>query len=99
MANFNNQPNRSQAGTNIQQVRQQNAQSAQGGSFGTEFASETNAQQVRQQNAQSARSSQGAQGGSFGTEFASETNAAEVRKQNQQAESRKSQNSGQFGQS
>jgi small acid-soluble spore protein E (minor gamma-type SASP) len=51
------QPNQSQAGTNIQQVRQQNAQSAQGaqgaqGQFGTEFASETNAQEVRQQNQQ-----------------------------------------------
>lgn len=55
MANFNQQPNKSQSGTNIQQVRQQNAQSAQGGSgqFGTEFASETNAQEVRQQNQQS----------------------------------------------
>lgn len=45
-----------QSGTNIQQVRQQNAQSANAGAsagqFGTEFASETNAQQVRQQNAQ-----------------------------------------------
>lgn len=42
-----------QSGTNIQQVRQQNAKSASGaGQFGTEFASETNAQQVRQQNAQ-----------------------------------------------
>nr|WP_071396102.1 gamma-type small acid-soluble spore protein [Bacillus tuaregi] len=50
-----NRPNQSQAGTNIQQVRQQNAQSAQGqsqGQFGTEFASETNVQEVRQQNAQ-----------------------------------------------
>ncbi|MEH7884769.1 gamma-type small acid-soluble spore protein [Bacillus sp. JJ1609] len=48
------QPNQSQAGTNIQQVRQQNAQSGQGaqGQFGTEFASETNAQEVRQQNQQ-----------------------------------------------
>lgn len=48
------QPNQSQAGTNIQQVRQQNAQSAQGGQgqYGTEFASETNAQEVRQQNQQ-----------------------------------------------
>ena len=62
-----NKPNKTQSGTNIQQVRQQNAQSANGGQFGTEFASETNAQ--------------------------------EVRKQNQQAESRKSQNSGQSGQS
>ncbi|UOE94998.1 MULTISPECIES: gamma-type small acid-soluble spore protein [Bacillaceae] len=37
--------------TNAQQVRQQNAASAQGQS--TEFASETDAQQVRQQNQQS----------------------------------------------
>jgi small acid-soluble spore protein E (minor gamma-type SASP) len=51
MAN-NQQPNKTQAGTNIQEVRQQNAQSAGQGQFGTEFASETNAQQVRQQNQQ-----------------------------------------------
>ena len=44
------QPNQSQAGTNIQQVRQQNAQSAgRQGQYGTEFASETNAEEVRQQ--------------------------------------------------
>lgn len=47
------QPKKSQAGTNINEVRQQNAQSAQGGQFGTEFASETNAQEVKQQNKQS----------------------------------------------
>lgn len=47
------QPNKSQAGTNIQEVRQQNAQSAGSqGQYGTEFASETNAQEVRQQNQQ-----------------------------------------------
>jgi small acid-soluble spore protein E (minor gamma-type SASP) len=53
------QPNRTQSGTNVQEVRQQNAasagqgqQSAGQGQFGTEFASETNAQEVRQQNAQ-----------------------------------------------
>ncbi len=50
------QPNQTQAGTNIQEVRQQNAQSAGAGAgagqFGTEFASETNAQEVRQQNQQ-----------------------------------------------
>lgn len=47
-------PKKSMAGTNIQEVRQQNAQSAQGGQgqFGTEFASETNVQEVRQQNQQ-----------------------------------------------
>ncbi|WBL15929.1 gamma-type small acid-soluble spore protein [Sutcliffiella sp. NC1] len=53
MAN-NRQAGRTQSGTNIQEVRQQNAQSASGNSqYGTEFASETNAQEVRQQNAQS----------------------------------------------
>jgi small acid-soluble spore protein E (minor gamma-type SASP) len=50
------QPNKSAAGTNIQHVKQQNAQSAgaAGGQqqFGTEFASETNVQQVRQKNQQ-----------------------------------------------
>ncbi|MBE6184179.1 gamma-type small acid-soluble spore protein [Heyndrickxia ginsengihumi] len=40
--------------TNAQEVRKQNAKSAQGaqGQFGTEFASETNAQEVRKQNQQ-----------------------------------------------
>lgn len=80
------------SGTNIQQVRQQNAQSAAGaGQFGTEFASETNAQQVRQQNAQSANA--GANAGQFGTEFGSETNVQQVRQQNAQAEANKNQNS------
>ena len=49
------QPNQSQSGTNIQQVRQQNAQSAGAagqGQFGTEFASETDVQEVKQRNAQ-----------------------------------------------
>ncbi|MBS4198447.1 gamma-type small acid-soluble spore protein [Bacillus sp. FJAT-49732] len=41
-----------QAGTNVQKVRQQNAQSATGQSYGTEFASETDAQQVQKQNQQ-----------------------------------------------
>ncbi|MDR4945756.1 gamma-type small acid-soluble spore protein [Neobacillus cucumis] len=104
MANFNQQPNKTSAGTNIQEVRQQNAQSQSGSSssFGTEFASETNAAEVRQQNAQSAGfAGAGATGaaGQFGTEFASETNAAEVRQQNQQSQARKNQGSGQFGQS
>lgn len=46
------QPNKSQSGTNFQEVRKQNAQSAQGGQgqFGTEFGSETNAQEVKKQN-------------------------------------------------
>ncbi|GAE37543.1 gamma-type small acid-soluble spore protein [Halalkalibacter akibai] len=39
--------------TNAQQVRKQNAASAQGNSYDTEFASETDVQEVRQQNAQS----------------------------------------------
>ena len=102
----NNRPNQTQSGTNIQQVRQQNAQASQGagaGQFGTEFASETNAQQVRQQNAQASRGRQAttsAGQGQFSTEFGleSQTNAQEVRRQNQQAEANKSQNAGQFGQ-
>ncbi|MCQ6463427.1 gamma-type small acid-soluble spore protein, partial [Vibrio parahaemolyticus] len=50
------QSNKTTAGTNIQEVRQKNAQSAQAGQFGTEFAAET---QVKQQNAQAeARKSQ-----------------------------------------
>ncbi|WP_042142113.1 gamma-type small acid-soluble spore protein [Paucisalibacillus sp. EB02] len=48
------QPNKSKSGTNIQEVKQQNAQAQSGqGQFGTEFASETNAQEVRKQNQQS----------------------------------------------
>ncbi|MBR3120250.1 gamma-type small acid-soluble spore protein [Oceanobacillus profundus] len=47
-------PNKTAAGTNVQHVKQQNQQAAQGqGQFGTEFASETDAQQVKQQNQQS----------------------------------------------
>jgi small acid-soluble spore protein E (minor gamma-type SASP) len=105
--NFNQQPNKTSAGTNIQEVRQQNAQSqGQGsaGQFGTEFASQTDAAEVRRQNqqSQSGQGSAGATGsaGQFGTEFASQTDAAEVRKQNQQSQANKGQgNSGQFGQS
>ncbi|MCH1627521.1 gamma-type small acid-soluble spore protein [Ferdinandcohnia quinoae] len=50
------QPNKTSAGTNVQQVRQQNAQSqgaGAAGQFGTEFASETNAAEVRKQNQKS----------------------------------------------
>lgn len=46
----NRQPNKTSAGTNVQKVRQQNQQAAQGQEFGTEFASETDAQEVRRQN-------------------------------------------------
>jgi len=61
-----NRPNQSQAGTNIQKVRQQNAQSASGqGQFGTEFASETDAQEVRQQN-QQAEANKAKNSGQFG---------------------------------
>ncbi|PGT80846.1 MULTISPECIES: gamma-type small acid-soluble spore protein [Bacillaceae] len=57
MAQNNFQTGKTASGTNIQHVKQQNAQSAQGsqagaGQFGTEFASETNVQQVKQQNQQ-----------------------------------------------
>lgn len=41
--------NKTSSGTNIQNVKKQNAQSAQG-QYGTEFASETDVQSVRQQN-------------------------------------------------
>ncbi|RLQ92371.1 gamma-type small acid-soluble spore protein [Falsibacillus albus] len=51
------QPNKTQAGTSVQHVKQQNAQAGQQAGaaqqYGTEFASETNAQQVKQQNQQS----------------------------------------------
>jgi small acid-soluble spore protein E (minor gamma-type SASP) len=106
--NFNQQPNKTSAGTNIQEVRQQNAQAQGGqgsaGQFGTEFASQTDAAEVRRQNqqSQSGQGSAGAAGsaGQFGTEFASQTDAAQVRKQNQQSQANKGQgNSGQFGQS
>jgi small acid-soluble spore protein E (minor gamma-type SASP) len=54
MAN-QNQQGKTKAGTNIQHVKQQNAQSAgSAGQYGTEFASESYAAEVRKQNAQSA---------------------------------------------
>lgn len=45
-------PKNSAAGTNVQQVKKQNQQAAQGQQeqYGTEFASETDAQEVRKQN-------------------------------------------------
>lgn len=54
-----------QSNTNVQKVRQQNAQSAQQGNFGSEFASETDAQQVRQQN-QQAEANKSKNAGQFG---------------------------------
>ncbi|MFD1360715.1 gamma-type small acid-soluble spore protein [Lentibacillus salinarum] len=48
------QPNKTSAGTNVQEVKKQNQQAQQGqGQYGTEFASETNAQEVRKQNQKS----------------------------------------------
>ncbi|MFT8322734.1 MAG: gamma-type small acid-soluble spore protein [Bacillus sp. (in: firmicutes)] len=41
-----------QSGTNIQEVKQQNAQSAGQGQYGTEFASETNVAEVKKYNQQ-----------------------------------------------
>lgn len=41
-----------QTGTNIQEVKQQNAQSAGQGQFGTEFASETSVAEVKKYNQQ-----------------------------------------------
>ncbi|MBW3110522.1 MULTISPECIES: gamma-type small acid-soluble spore protein [Bacillaceae] len=48
------QPNKTQSGTNVQHVKQQNAQAGQAQQqYGTEFASETTAaQHVKQQNQQ-----------------------------------------------
>lgn len=46
--------NKTKAGTNVEHVKQQNQQAAQGQSqYGTEFASETNAQEVKKQNQKS----------------------------------------------
>lgn len=59
------QPNQTQSGTNIQQVRQQNASSAGQGQFGTEFASETDVQEVRQRN-QQAEANKAKNSGQFG---------------------------------
>ncbi|MBS4220142.1 gamma-type small acid-soluble spore protein [Bacillus sp. FJAT-49711] len=55
-----------QSGTNVQKVRQQNAQSATGqGNFGTEFGSETDAQQVKKQN-QQAEANKAKNSGNYG---------------------------------
>lgn len=54
-----------QSGTNIQQVRQQNAQSAGAGQYGTEFASETDVQEVKQRN-QQAEANKAKNSGQFG---------------------------------
>jgi small acid-soluble spore protein E (minor gamma-type SASP) len=62
------QPNQTQSGTNIQHVRQQNAQSAGSagqGQFGTEFASETDVQEVKKRN-QQAEANKAKNSGQFG---------------------------------
>ena len=54
MANkFNQQAGKTASGTNVQHVKQQNAQAGQQ-QYGAEFASETDVQEVRERNAQSA---------------------------------------------
>lgn len=50
MITMTNKNNKTQSGTNVQHVKQQNAQAA--GKYGTEFASETSTQHVKQANAQ-----------------------------------------------
>lgn len=53
MANNQQQPNKTQSGTSVQHVKQQNAQAAQGQQqYGAEFASETDAQHVKKYNQQ-----------------------------------------------
>lgn len=57
----NNNQKKSKAGTNVQKVKQQNQQAAQGqsqGQFGTEFASETDVQNVKKQNQKSQQNKQ-----------------------------------------
>lgn len=51
---------KTKAGTDYQQVRKQNKQSAQAqpGQYGTEFAEETDVKQVKKQNKQSAQKKQ-----------------------------------------
>lgn len=46
--------NKTQAGTNIQQVKQQNANASSSGQYGTEFSSQTDVAQVKKLNQQSA---------------------------------------------
>ncbi len=50
-------PKKTKAGTNVEHVKQQNQQAAQGqqgqGQYGTEFASETNVQEVKKKNQKS----------------------------------------------
>lgn len=50
-----NNPKKSAAGTNVEQVKKANQAAAQG-QYGTEFASETDAQEVKQQNQKSQQS-------------------------------------------
>ncbi|MCJ7843321.1 gamma-type small acid-soluble spore protein [Lederbergia sp. NSJ-179] len=57
---------KSQAGTNVENVRQQNAQSAGAqGNFGTEFGSETDVQSVKERN-KKAEQNKAKNAGNFG---------------------------------
>lgn len=53
-------PKKSKAGTDVNQVKKQNQQSAQAqpGQYGTEFGEETDAQTVKKQNQKSAQKKQ-----------------------------------------
>ncbi|HLQ72478.1 MAG TPA: gamma-type small acid-soluble spore protein [Bacillota bacterium] len=82
-------PNKTTAGTNVQQVKKHNQKAAQGQAssqqnqqYGAEFASETNVQDVKRQN-------QAAAQGQYDTEFGDETSAQNVKKQNQQSQAKK----------
>ena len=86
-------PNKTTAGTNVQQVQKHNQKAAQSQTpgqqnkkYGTEFAAEanaaTNAQEVKQQNEMAAQ-------GQYETEFAEETNAQTVKKQNKKSQAKK----------
>jgi len=58
MANNQNQK-KTKAGTNIQKVRQQNQQAAQGQpEYGTEFAQETDPQEIKRKNQKSQQNKQ-----------------------------------------
>ncbi|SFI99995.1 gamma-type small acid-soluble spore protein [Thermoflavimicrobium dichotomicum] len=93
MDKFKNQAKQA-AGTNAQQVRQQNQRSAQsaGGyqSYETEFAAAPGSQQAAR--GAQATPQANAANQNFATEFASETNAQRVRAQNQQSMANKNKN-------
>lgn len=81
-------PNKSAAGTNVQNVKKQNQKAAQGQAgqqnqqYGTEFASETNTQDVKRQNQAAAK-------GKYNAELGDESSAQQIKKQNQQSQAKK----------